>query len=89
MSAVPTTSDTRTAPRNQAPIADWVNEWTDWTTPDRVRNVPSSVSVKVVVTRIMVQVEGAAALGDDRRVDECAVAVSHGRVRRSTGSQAQ
>ena len=46
--AVPATSATKTPARNQAPIADWVNEWTDSTTPDRVRNVPSRVSVKVV-----------------------------------------
>ncbi len=76
--------------RNSGPIGLWVNECTELTTPDRVRNVPRIVSRKVTRTRITVQ-----ALSVPRRcwtIAEwsAAMAVSHGRNEAfSTGSQAQ
>ncbi len=87
---MPATNATSTPARNQAPMADWVNEWTDSITPDRVRNVPSRVSTKVVTTRMAVHVRSdrprSATIAEWMK----AVAVSHGRrAAFSTGSQAQ
>ena len=71
-------------------MADCVNEWTLATMPDRVRNVPSSVSTNVAVTSATVQI-----LRPPRRSATIAewmkaVAVSQGRSAAfSTGSQPQ
>src|SRR6185437_1636956 len=78
------------AARNHGPIADSVNEWTLSITPERVRNVPSRVRMKVAITRAEVQIRS-----EPRRsatIEEWmkAVAVSHGSSAAfSTGSQPQ
>ena len=71
-------------------MTDSVNEWTDSITPERVRNVPSRVRTKVVVTRIAVQVRRERPRSATIAEWMKAVAVSHGRSAAfSTGSQAQ
>ena len=78
------------APRNHGPIADWVNEWTLATTPERVRNVPTSVNAKVAITSETVHAfSDPASLATIEEWTK-AVAVSQGRSAAfSTGSQAQ
>ena len=86
----PPTTTTRRNPRSAGPTADWVNEWTEATTPERVRKVPRMVSEKVPMIRATFH-----AWSIPRR--RCttaewmkAVAVSQGRNEAfSTGSQAQ
>ena len=41
--------------RNQAPIELWENEWIEFTTPDRVRNVPKIERQNASETRTMFQ----------------------------------
>ena len=78
------------AARNQGPIADWVNEWTLAMTPERVRNVPSNVRQKVVITSAEVQIRSAPRRSATIEEWMKAVAVSHGSSAAfSTGSHAQ
>ena len=83
-------SATAIAARNHGPIADSVKEWTLSITPERVRNVPSRVRMKVAITSAEVQMRR-----EPRRsatIEEWmkAVAVSHGsNAAFSTGSQPQ
>jgi hypothetical protein len=77
-------------PRKYGPSVLSPNAWTDDRIPERVRNVPNSASVKVMITSTMFQMRSI-----PRRsctITECrkAVATSHGmRAAFSTGSQAQ
>src|SRR5688572_22433816 len=76
--------------RNHGPIADCVNEWTLATTPERVRNVPTRVSVNVAMTRALAQMRNPPRRSATIAEWTKAVAVSHGRrAAFSTGSQAQ
>src|SRR3954451_14989156 len=76
--------------RIHGPMGDSVNEWTDSSTPDRVRNVPRIVKENVASNSDRFQMRSI-----PRRsctITECryAVAVNHGRNEAfSTGSQAQ
>ena len=75
--------------RNHGPIELWVNEWIEFTTPERVRNVPKSESENARITSRTFQT-----FSIPRRswiITECrnAVAASHGmRAAFSTGSHA-
>ena len=87
-SAVSTTRERNV--RKKAPIEPCVNAWTEAMTPERVRNVPNSVSENVMMTSPMFQ-----SFSIRRRswtITECrnAVPVSHGmNAAFSTGSHAQ
>ncbi len=71
-------------------MADCVKEWTLATTPERVRNVPSSVSTKVAMTRAPVQIRNPPRRSATMAECRNAVAVSQGRSAAfSTGSHAQ
>ena len=71
-------------------MADCVNEWTLATMPDRVRNVPSSVSTNVAITSATVQIRRPPRRSATIAEWMKAVAVSHGRSAAfSTGSQPQ
>jgi len=47
ISAMPVTATKARNPSNHGPISDCVNEWTEFTIPDRVRNVPRIVRQNV------------------------------------------
>lgn len=77
-------------PSRTGPIADWVNEWTDATVPDRVRKVPRIVKANAVITNTKFQAWRAPRLIWTRAECRKAVATSQGMSEAfSTGSQAQ
>ena len=90
MSAVAAVAATRMKPRNQGPMFDSAKEWTEVSTPERVRNVPNMLSKKVSAMSVMFHV-----FSIPRRcsiMTECRnpVPTSHGMSEAfSTGSQPQ
>ncbi len=75
--------------RNHEPIGLLANEWIEFTTPERVRNVPNTDSSNASATRIMFQTFNMPFRS--WIITECrnAVAASHGiSAAFSTGSQA-
>ena len=75
---------------NHASTGSEPNACTDWTMPDRVRNVPKIVRKNVTMTRTTFQTRSM--LRRSCTITECrnAVAVNHGRSAAfSTGSHAQ
>ena len=50
MRPTPVASTTPKKPRSSGPSVDSENECTDWMTPERVRNVPRMVRLKVATT---------------------------------------
>ena len=54
-SPIETASTKSRKPMKKGPMPDWVKEWTDEMTHERVRNVPKIVSAKVRITRTMFQ----------------------------------
>jgi hypothetical protein len=78
------------AAKNVGPIPADVKLWTDSSTDERVKNVPSNVRMKLTMTST--RLHPANALRFDVTIAECrkAVRVSHGKkLPFSTGSQAQ
>ena len=76
-------------PRNQGPIELSVNEWIEFSTPERVRNVPNSESENASITSSMFQTFSIPFFSCT--ITECrkAVAASQGiSAAFSTGSQA-
>jgi len=87
-SATPRVS--RIADANHAPIPDVVKACTLFTTPERVRKVPTNVSTKVAITSAWVHVRSVPRRSATMLEWMKAVAVSHGSSAAfSTGSQAQ
>ena len=75
--------------RNHGPIELWVNEWIEFTTPERVRNVPKSESENARITSRTFQTRSIPRFS--WIITECrnAVAASHGMSAAfSTGSHA-
>jgi hypothetical protein len=56
MSPTPTSSTTPKNPRSSGPMLDAENACTDWRTPERVKNVPRMVRLKVATTRDRFQI---------------------------------
>ena len=87
--AVENATATTMKPRNHGPIALWVNEWMELTTPERVRNVPNSERQNARLTSVTFQTRSIPRFS--WIITECrnAVAASHGiSAAFSTGSQA-
>ncbi len=50
MSPTPVTTTTPKKPSSSGPMVESENEWTDWTTPERVKKVPRMVRLNAATT---------------------------------------
>ena len=90
MSPMPVAATNPRKPSSHGPIADWVNEWTELRTPERVRNVPRIVRQNVAMTSERFQTRSIPRRSCTITEWMNAVAVSHGSSDAfSTGSHAQ